>query len=134
MPVITQSDRRLLAAGGAIIAVLVVGVVLLAPDKDDDPGFPSSYSANRHGAKAAFLLLKQAGYNVERWTESPTGLPAQPRGTLLVLAQPALYPENVERAALTRYLFNGGRILAIGSSAALLLPSNGVQRLTVPQV
>jgi hypothetical protein len=85
-------------------------------------GYPSSYASEWAGAKAAFLLLQEQGYQVERWEKSPEDLPANPDGALLVLAEPNQTASASERAAIRRFVSGGGRVLAIGASAADLVP------------
>jgi Cu+-exporting ATPase len=48
-------------------------------------GYPSSYSAEWAGTKAAYLLLREQGYPVERWEKSPEDLPGQSDGSVLNL-------------------------------------------------
>jgi len=59
---------------------------------------------------------------VERWEKSPEDLPANPDGALLVLAEPNQTASASERAAIRRFVSGGGRVLAIGASAADLVP------------
>ncbi len=134
MPVaLNRSDRKLLLTGAVVVFLLAVAIVFFSPDSDEEEGFPSSFSAKRHGAKAAFLLLQESGYQVERWIQSPANLPQQPAGTLLIVAEPQLSPEKKESEALKKYLQEGGRILAIGARATLLLPEGDAARLDEPE-
>lgn len=85
-------------------------------------GYPSSYSEEWGGAKAAFLLLQQLGYRVERWEQSPENLPIISEGAVLVLAEPLQAATVTERTAIRRFVVAGGRVLAIGASAAAIAP------------
>lgn len=115
------SDRRLLLWAGAIILVLVVALAVQSSDQGESM-IPSSYSPGSHGAKAAYLLLQEEGYNVERWEQSPDALPADAANTVLVMAYPFTPPTKQEKASLHLYLSRGGRILATSSTASLFLP------------
>jgi hypothetical protein len=85
-------------------------------------GYPSSYASEWAGAKAAYLLLEEQGYRVERWEKSPEDLPENPDGAVLVLAEPTQAASASELAAIRRFVSAGGRVLAIGATAAALVP------------
>lgn len=127
MPVpLEPGDRKfLIVAGGLVLVVLVVALAFSPPPAEPRQGFPSSHSAAPDGAKAAFLLLKDLGYQVERWERPPTELPSEPASALLILAEPFFPSSAEERYALRTFLQAGGRVLAVGSSAAHLLPEGG---------
>ncbi|MFB3815862.1 MAG: DUF4350 domain-containing protein [Terriglobales bacterium] len=130
---LAPGDRKMMLVLVCAVTVLVVLIVLLTPAKDEDPGFPSTYSPHSHGAKAAFVLLSESGYNVERWTRPPQELPRRAAGTLLVLANPVMHAQPGEREAISGYLTSGGRVLAIGPGAAQLLPRDSITTLKVAQ-
>ena len=119
-------DRKfLIFAGAALLVALVVSLAFAPPPAQRSEGIPSSYSAASDGAKAAFLLLKDLHYGVERWERPATELPSQPAGMLLILAEP-LFPAGAEeRHALHAFIRAGGRVLATGRSGAVLLPEGG---------
>ena len=132
MPLTLRPEEKKAAiVFGAVVALIIALVVITSPNDDKDPVFPSSTSAHSHGAKATYLMLKESGYAVERWYEPPDQLPEKSSGTLLILAQPTLYPEGPEKQAISRYVRGGGRILAIGWLAGNLLPVDQVDMLTV---
>lgn len=132
MPLTLRPEEKKAAiVFGAIVLAIVVLVMLTAPNEDKDPVFPSTTSAHSHGAKATYLMLRESGYAVERWYEPPNQLPAKPSGTLLILAQPTLYPEAAEKQAISQYVRGGGRILAVGWLAGNLLPIDEAGTLTV---
>jgi hypothetical protein len=116
-------DLRLLSTAGVVMLVLL-GLTYVAspPRPQSSAGYPSSESSAWAGAKAAFLLLRESGYRVERWKESPENLPARPAGNVLVLAEPLQAGTASERAAIRRFVSSGGRVLAMGASAADLVP------------
>jgi hypothetical protein len=118
---IEKSDRRLLIWAGVFMLLVIAALAFLSQDEEES-SVPSTYSAQSRGAKAAFLLLREAGYKVERWEQSPVELPAEPAHTVLVLASPFRSPSREDRNALQTYLSRGGKILATGSRAAVYLP------------
>jgi len=118
-------DRKLLTAAGLLLVVLVISAALLSPRRSEGmSAYPSSYSANWDGAKAAYLLLQDLGYRVSRWEQSPTELKGEPSTQVLILAQPLQAPSPEEKQAIREFLAKGGRILAVGTRAALLLPQS----------
>lgn len=121
-------DRKLLIAAGCLVAILVVvSATINPPQAGPALGIPSSYSATWSGAKAAFLLLRALGYQVDHWERPPTQIPYDPKDTVLVLAEPRIPPSEAERQALRRFLNAGGRILATGGMVAFWLPEAGAQ-------
>jgi Domain of unknown function (DUF4350) len=130
---IEKSDRRLLLWAGAAVFLVVVALAFLSED-DEESSVPSTYSAQNRGAKAAFLLLQEAGYKVERWEQSPTELPEDPANTVLVLASPFRTESREEKDALKNYVSRGGKILATGSNASSYLPQADadLEPLTAP--
>jgi len=118
-----RGDRNLLIAAAAVLVVLVAVASLVSPAQSSGRfSLPSSYSSGWGGAEAAFLLLKDLGYNVQRWENSPVDLPDDPADTVLVLADPVQASAEDERAAIRSFLLEGGRVFATGETAAALLP------------
>jgi hypothetical protein len=116
-------DRKLLTAAGALLVVLIVGSALFSPRQSEGmSAYPSSYSAHWDGAKAAYLLLHDLGYQVNRWELPPTELKGDPSTQTLIFAEPLQSPLPDEKEAVRRFLENGGHIVAVGSSAGHLLP------------
>ncbi len=120
-----RGDRRVLAIAAGVFVVLVVIALLLSPDSDRARELPTTYSAASGGARAAWLLLRESGYHVERWERPPADL-ADPAGKLLILADPGGFPGTADRASLERFVRRGGRVLAIGAQAAFFFPEPGV--------
>src|SRR5258708_31688950 len=118
---LAKSDRRLLLWAAAILAPVVIALAI-ASQPDEDSGVPSTYSAKTRGAKAAFVLLQEAGYDAQRWERSPADLPIDSGPTVLVLAGPTDYPSREEREALERFLDHGGKIVATGSFTSFFRP------------
>ncbi|MFQ5663174.1 MAG: DUF4350 domain-containing protein [Terriglobia bacterium] len=134
MPVpLEAGDRRILIVAGALLLILLIGALLLSPPGQKARGFPSSYSAASDGAKAAFLVLKELGYRVERWESPAPDLPSESAGTVLVLAEPFLPPARTERHAVRAFLRRGGRVLATAGTGAIFLPQGNARRPTPPE-
>jgi hypothetical protein len=117
------SDRRLLIAAVAVMLILLGVTYALAPaPAQKSMGFPSSYSSEWAGAKAAFLLLNQLGYRAERWEKAPEELPIPAAGTILIIAEPFEKASGADLTALRRFVSSGGCILVTGASGAALVP------------
>lgn len=112
---IDPRDRKIMLGAGVLL-LLLIGLALLVPnDQPPETEIPSSYSASSGGAKAAYMLLEQQGYNVNRWTDEPKNLPGDPLGVTLVLAIPTDQPSEAERDALDNFVKKGGHVLAVGA-------------------
>jgi hypothetical protein len=133
---LAPGDRKLLIIAVLLITLLSVVALLLSPKAQEaSQGFASSYSTDSGGAKAAYLLLGELGYPVERWVRPPqelTGLseadtspngPGPAANTVLVLADPLIPATSDERMSLQRFVRLGGEVLVTGSQMELLLPS-----------
>ncbi len=119
-----SGDRKLLIVAAAIVLALALTAALAGTEGPRASIYPSSYSAASDGAKAAFLTLQSLGYKTERWLDPPLEL--TPQGSLLILADPTIIPTKDERQALGKYVESGGKILATGFRADLLLPDAAV--------
>jgi len=119
-----KNDRRLLQITIAVIVVLIVVLAVFSTEDDKDSGVPTSYSAQSSGAKAAYLLLKEEGYNVERWESSLSELPDEAAKTVLVLAGPIRGADKEEKDAVRLFLNRGGRVLATGYNASIFIPES----------
>src|SRR2546427_12682991 len=110
MPIdLSPGDRKVLVIAGGVLLLLVAVSLLLASGPDDTSNVPTTYSTGSGGAKAAYLLLKSSGYQVERWEQSLSEIPDS-RGQTLILAEPQGAPTSDERSALRRFLERGGRV------------------------
>jgi hypothetical protein len=110
-------DRKLLLIAGAILIALIIASVVLAPFPEDQKGqgVPTTYSTASGGAQAAYLLLRELGYQSERWEKSPTELPPDSGGKLLILAGPDNFPDKAEREALLSFVRSGGWMIYAGN-------------------
>src|SRR5690349_5988516 len=118
---IDPRDRKLLLGAGIVFILLIVGVAFFGGEPGEKVDVPSSYSTASGGAKAAYLVLTESGYKVQRWERRLGDLP---KGSTLVLADPQEAPTRDEREALRNFLWDGGRILATGMFAGTFLPEN----------
>lgn len=118
-----RGDRKLLIGAGVLLVPLVLASTLVSHSQTEAglSAYPSSYSTGWDGAKAAYLLLQELGYQAVRWDESPTKL-REDGAQVLVLAEPLQSPTQEEKLALQQFLQDGGRVLATGASAGALLP------------
>lgn len=118
---------------GVVILLMMSAAAYLKSEADKGDGHPSSYSTLRRGGKAAYLLLQQSGYPVERWQRSPKDLPTDGNGILLIVSEPVSHPTTEESNALSRFLLHGGSILAAGMYPDAFVPkaaaANGEPRI-----
>jgi hypothetical protein len=126
MPAFFDSRDRQLVTGAAVVMVVLLGLtyVLRPVPAKQTIGTPSSYSTDWLGTKAAFLLLQQSGYRVERWESPPEELPENAAGTTLIFAEPSERGSGAERAAVSRFVSTGGRLLVMGASGASFAPQS----------
>jgi hypothetical protein len=115
-------DRRLLIGGASLLVVLAAVAVSVVPPGAPRPGAPSSYSPAREGAKAAFLLLNELGYQAEHWERPPTDIPYPADQTVLILADPIKHPSGDEREAIRDFVRSGGWLLATGAMDGRWVP------------
>ena len=116
MPVnLSSGDRRILYIASVLVVLMLVTMAFLTPKDPDTEGSPSSYSTKRRGGKAAYLLLAQSGYHIDRWDNPPAQLPANPQNDLLIIAGPNEYPDRDESNALRRFVSDGGTLLVAGT-------------------
>jgi hypothetical protein len=130
-----RRDRRLLLITAALVACTTVLLVLVNPQEQPDNYIPSTYSSAPHGAKAAYLLLSQLGYPVQR-SEGPLDSVADTADahTVLILAEPTRAPSRQEAAAVKRVLARGGRVLAAGFLSAAALPDENLDSKSPPEL
>jgi hypothetical protein len=112
-----------------VLAVAAAGTILLttasfvvAPPDALPRNDGSSYAPHPDGARAAYLLLQQLGYSVDRSFEPLAALRRDPATTTLVIALPAVRPSDQDGRALRDFLSRGGRVLIAGAETAWFLP------------
>ena len=129
MPVTLDSgDRKLLIGAGVLLIALLLASALVSSSQRQAgiSAYPSTYSTNWDGAKAAFVLLGELGYPVKRWEQSPLELKRVETLSLWIIAEPLQPPSAEEKLAIHEFLQNGGRVLATGAGAAWFLPEASV--------
>jgi hypothetical protein len=123
---LSRVDQKILfIAAGVFIALVVAASILVAPDSGYET-IPSTYSSGISGAKAAYLLLQETGYPVERW-EQPIIEIGSGENKTLILAEPNKLANKEEQAALAKFVKEGGRLIAIGPIAGFFLSQNSIQ-------
>jgi hypothetical protein len=124
MPLTTGEQRGFIVSGIGLLLVMTLVAWLSSKQRDQGEGTPSSYNVQRRGAKAAYLLLQQSGYAVERWKQPPAKLPADASGVMLVLAGPESYPHAEEMSGIVRFLLGGGAVLIAGVNPNSFVPQS----------
>jgi len=120
-------DRKLLIGCMCAVVLLAVMTAFFSRNRNDDTNtVPSSYLTGRHGARAAFDLLRQSGYDVARWEDRLSNLAAQSDAqTVVIFAQPILVsPDDVK--AVREIVSRGGRVLLTGYMGGALAPDGAV--------
>jgi hypothetical protein len=120
-------DRKFLLVSVCVLALLTV-LALLAPrgGENSSRGFPSTYATTNDGAKAAYTLLEEMGFHIERWVKPPGDLPAPSRDILLIIAGPSILATAEEETQLKRFVAQGGRVLLSGPLGASMIGARGV--------
>jgi hypothetical protein len=126
MKKLTGDWKFLLIFCGVVVALIIV-TGILAPNREDRDPTPSTWNSGAAGAKAAYLLLDQLGYNEVRWEQPEAELSSidAPHSTL-ILAEPspsfAALTDKNRRQPFEDFLHRGGHIVATGATAAIFLP------------
>jgi len=124
---VDPKDRKLLLVAACTFVLLIAGAVVFGGEGGTKADLPSSYSTSSGGAKAAYLLLLQAGYKEGRWEKPLDALPlevSQAAGKTLILAEPFTAPTQAERDKLKAFISAGGQVIATGMFAGTFLPEN----------
>lgn len=122
---LNPQDRKLFLGAGFVFVLLVVSALVLHSGEKGQAEHPSSYSSASSGAKAAYLLLTDTGYKVQRWERPLSELPpAIAKSLTLVLAEPDEAPTREERERLKAFISEGGHVIATGMFAGTFLPQN----------
>jgi hypothetical protein len=117
MPVsLDRSDRKIVIGATAILVLLVAATAVLAPPQAAPAPASSSYSPAADGAKAAYELLGELGYHIERWAQPLPELPDDPENNVLVISEPLGGVASSESEALERFVRRGGKLLITGPS------------------
>jgi hypothetical protein len=121
-----KDSRILLWISSGAILVIVIGAFFAPARLDTDPT-PSTYNSGSAGAKAAYLLLPELGYRVQRLDQSAAALAAlDAPHTTLVLAEAEPQDFRKEMPFLEAFLRRGGHVLATGPVSAAILPESHI--------
>jgi hypothetical protein len=120
---LNPKDRKLMLGAGLVFVLLIAAALLFGSGEQSQAEFPSSYSTASGGAKAAYLLLSDSGYKVQRWEKPLRDLPRATARTLIV-AEPNEAPTREERERLKTFISEGGHVIATGMFAGTFLPEN----------
>jgi len=115
------TDVTVLIAAGAVMLALTSVSFVLAPVDSTPQIAGSSFATFPTGARAAFLALKQAGYDV-RQSYEPVSLLRTSSTAVLILADPTLAPSQGDLRALLAFVERGGTVLGTGAAAGAFLP------------
>jgi hypothetical protein len=130
---LSARDRKLFLCAGLVFLLLVGVALLFGSGEHAGEEYPSSYSTASGGAKAAYLLLADSGYKVQRWERPLSDLPLSdkaPKAKTLILAEPFEAPTQEERERLRDFISEGGHVIATGMFVGTFLPEND----SVPEV
>jgi hypothetical protein len=84
---------------------------------------PSTYLTGKHGARAAYEMLKANGYDIERWEHPLSDLAARTdTQTVVIFAEPNLGSAN-DFKDVQDIVARGGHVLLTGWSGGILAPS-----------
>lgn len=124
-------DWRFLLGFTAVVLALIVVTGILAPEREDRNPVPTTWNSGAGGAKAAWLLLAQLGYQEIRWERPESELASVDAAhATLILAEPspsfAAFTDKDRKQPFVDFLRRGGHIVATGSLSALLLPDAAV--------
>jgi hypothetical protein len=127
MPVsLDRSDRKIIIGATVILVLLVGATAVLSPPQAAPAPDSSSYSPAANGAKAAYQLLGDLGYRMERWAQPLPELPEEDaQNTVLVISEPMGGVANSESDALERFVRRGGRLVFTGPSVHNFLTGGG---------
>ncbi|MDX6676609.1 MAG: hypothetical protein QOE31_661 [Solirubrobacteraceae bacterium] len=100
-----------------VLNVVVLAVTTFAPEPGGEVG--SAYATQPRGAAAYAELLRRAGHRVTYVRKQLDAADLDPAATIVVLDAPDL--QGAERAALARFVREGGRLVAGGAD-----PGEGV--------
>ena len=130
---VDHRDKMMLLGCAGLVAILVIVLALFSPANNAEDSTPSSYSTAPHGAKAAYELLRQAGYQAERQSDSLAQIEDRvDEHATVVFADPFLENVNASREAMKALLDKGARIVVTGYAGGLLAPGNAVEANRFP--
>jgi hypothetical protein len=132
---LVRGERNVVLTVCGVVLLVIVGVSFLAPPSDDSDRTPNTYNSGSAGAKAAYLLLGELGYDSQRWDQPPSALSTVDADhTTVIFAEPMVPAERLQsmRSDVSGFLNRGGRVLMIGDNGAMLLPNAAIKPSTQP--
>jgi hypothetical protein len=122
-----SGEWKFLLTFSAIVVALIIITGIFAPNREDRDPTPGTWNSGAAGAKAAYLLLGQLGYDEARWERPESELSAiDAAHATLVVAEPspsfAALTDKNRQQPFDDFLHHGGRIVATGATAAIFLP------------
>jgi hypothetical protein len=130
-PRVSAGDRKILfIAGGAFLLLIVLGFIF-APAGNTGSDTATTYSTASEGAKAAYLLLQETGYHVERW-QHPSSALKPDSNTVLIIADPDMMPNQKQKDAVEQFVSGGGRVITTGIKGAAFLPEDASESNEMP--
>ncbi len=123
---LNRGDRKLLLIAGSILILMLIVSAFFAGGSTEKREIPTTYSSGSNGAKAAFLLLRSAGYDLQRWEQPLDELP-DGSGYILVLADPSGSATSEQKKKLAEFIGQGGVVIATGFYSGFFLPQNGAE-------
>jgi len=127
---LSPEDRRIVALAAAVFLLSWVLAVFLSPE-ESDAQFATSYSTASEGAKAAYLLLHELGYRVERWSRPPAEL-KDAQNTLVIVADPVEMPALADKTAFDKFMSDGGEVVLAGSLSRAFVSETAPGTTPVP--
>src|SRR5882672_6234840 len=127
-----------------IVTLVVVILVLIAlnaasyvkiEQAGDSEGWPdrSTFNSGATGTRALYDFLRESGYQVTRWSESPSSLlsfSGPKPATIVVIGRTVLPISKTESKELLLWVEKGGRLVLIDRSPNQnLLPASGVWKI-----
>ena len=117
---LNPEDRRILIVA-VVLFLAASGVALfLGPGGESEAQYATTYSDVSEGAKAAYLLLQESGYKIQRWKRPPAEL-ADPAQSILLLTDPTETPKDDDVDALGRFVSKGGTLIIAGKLASMFV-------------
>ena len=122
-----SGEWKFLLTFSAIVVALIIITGIFAPNREDRDPTPGTWNSGAAGAKAAYLLLGQLGYDEARWERPESELSAiDAAHATLVVAEPspsfAALTDKNRQQPFVDFLHHGGRIVATGATATIFLP------------
>ena len=116
---LSPEDRRLIVIAASVFLISTLLAIFLTPG-ESQAEYATTYSTASEGAKAAYLLLRESGYRVDRWERPPAEL-TDAQNSLLILTDPSEVPAEADKVALKKFMSNGGELLLAGSYAPIFV-------------